>query len=113
MIQANELRIGNATSKGVIKSILENGVHFGFGKCSTFSNLEPIPLTEEILLKFGAIKQTVVLKYGRFILRLKKDYNYWHVTDLETMGYLSKIEFVHEWQNFVFVMNGEELTINL
>ena len=74
-------------------------------------DLTPIPLTEDILLKFGAKKQYdyLTFDYDRFRLIWKEKYNYFYVVDNETNAYLNKIEFVHEWQNFVFVMNGNEL----
>ena len=46
-MEAKELRIGNWTEQGSVKSMFENGVHTGFGKCVLFKDIEPIPLTEE------------------------------------------------------------------
>jgi hypothetical protein len=75
---------------------------------------DPIPLTEEWLLKFGSKKTLVneTLIFDRFKLVYKLAYKYWYVLDLNTLTYLTKVEFVHEWQNFVYIINGKELEIN-
>lgn len=72
----------------------------------------PIPLTPDWLHKLGAVKElgSVLYSYGRFVLHWKEKYNYWYVTDKQG-NYMTKVEFVHEWQNFVYVMDGNELTI--
>ena len=76
------------------------------------NDIEPIPLIEEWLVKSNAKRindnfQSYILE--RFILTWKSAYKYWYVMDSESLTYLTKIEFVHEWQNFYFVMQGEEL----
>jgi len=73
---------------------------------------KPIQLTEEWLVKsnakiINANFQSYILE--RFILTWKSAYKYWYVMDSESLTYLTKIEFVHEWQNFYFVMQGVEL----
>lgn len=73
---------------------------------------KPIQLTKEWLLKFGGIilcDNDFI--FDRFILLYKKAYNFWTVYDLNTLAYITKVEFVHEWQNVFFVLNGVELTI--
>ncbi len=67
----------------------------------------PIPLTDEWLEALGAERDHDFYVYDRFKLLWKKSYNYWYVMDRESLTYLTKIEFVHEWQNFVFAMNSE------
>jgi hypothetical protein len=77
-----------------------------------FDSVRPIPLTEEWILKFGAEKQTQYqFVHGRFRLIWKPEYKYWYVIHNDTLHYMNKIEFVHEWQNFMFVMGSEELQI--
>ena len=78
-------------------------------------DIRGIPITEDW---FAKLHETVIVdaknKYceiGRFKLIWKDAYKYWYVVDLETGIYMTKIEFVHEWQNFWSVMNGEELKI--
>jgi hypothetical protein len=113
-MKPNELRIGNITDKGTIKSFYENGVHVGMGKIYEFFILKPVPLTEQLLFDFGAIKKSdIIIYFDRFRLMWKKDYKYWYVSDKERLTYLTKIEFVHEFQNFVFAMNSEELKLKI
>ena len=50
---------------------------------------------------------------GSFMLIWKDAYKFWYVIDKQSLCYVTKIEFVHEWQNFVFVMKGKELKIKL
>lgn len=77
-----------------------------------WEGFEPIPLTEQWLLDFGARKRMEgVFVYDRFRLIWKESYKYWYVIDETEAAYLTKIGFVHEWQNFVYAMNTEELTI--
>jgi hypothetical protein len=128
MIQANELRIGNSTSKGVIKNILETGVHFGLGKCSTFRDLEPILLTEEILLNFGfekvveefeectnIIYELVIDTFTKIIIQ--SDFSF-GLEDKdnpdESLCFTNDIlKSVHRLQNLYFALKGEELTVKL
>lgn len=70
---------------------------------------EGIPLTDAWLEYFGAERYEDKYFYDRFKLIWKKAYKYWYIIDKESLTYLSKVEFVHEWQNFVYVMNGFEL----
>lgn len=80
--------------------------------CEPLTVFKPIPLTDGWLLRSGATVDGHKSLFSRFKLLWKSSYKYWYVVDKETNCYLTKIEFVHEWQNFVFVMDGTELTIN-
>lgn len=75
-------------------------------------DLTPIPLTEDWLLKFNAIKLSDnIFSYSRFKFIWKKEYNYWYVVDLFEQTYLTKINFVHEFQNFIYILDGKELIL--
>jgi len=75
-------------------------------------DLKPIPLTEEWLLKLGAIEEMLGhFLLDRFQLIWKESYNYWYIIDRYNACYYSKVEFVHEWQNLYFALNGSDLTI--
>lgn len=135
MIQANELRMGNLIShphhencivskiyRDSISVIIHDNVY-------TFSNrlLSPIPLTEEILIKFGF--QQSKGKYGPsfhimedngFVVMFTVEHwtdteenskwkNHWHVFGL-LKG--NKMKYVHQLQNLFFVLTGEELQYN-
>ena len=82
-----------------------------YPKSCKLKDVNPIPLTEEWIIKFGCTKDGEYLIKDRFKLIYRNDYNFWYVFDSLSDTYLTKIEFVHEWQNFFKVMNGTELTI--
>lgn len=117
-LSAQELRLGNYIEyAGVIceveeihkKTITTNGVN------APISSFLSIPLTKEWLFKFhpNALDlSNQIFRVGRFKLIWKFSYKYWYVVDDSSGAYMTKIEFVHEWQNFWHIMNGEELTIN-
>ena len=114
MIQPQELRIGNyveyriqdelderkewlelSTIDATDLVILESGIDEDF---------RPIPLTEEILLKFGFLK----------------DDNFYHLNNIWISNFYenyfsldgfdeTKIEYVHQLQNLYFALTGEEL----
>lgn len=75
---------------------------------------KPIPLTEEWLFKFGNVKKTKVIQvlevFERFGFIWKDEYGYWYVVT-KSGDYLTKIEFVHEYQNFIFSSTGTELVV--
>ena len=134
MIQANELRIGNyITDKWNstyirIESISKEGIDLEIEDDGNWPEcarrwIEPsirideifgIPLTEELLLKCGAISTVKgFYHHDRFSLRWIEAYKYWYVTDMETGCYITKVEFLHEWQNTWFILQGEELKIEI
>jgi hypothetical protein len=112
-MKAEELRIGNLYDQfGNITEV----------NWCTIKDLEkapkeqlwckPIPLTEEWLLKSGCEKKSDnIFTIDRFELRWKKAYKYWYVLDAITYNYFTKIEFVHEYQNFIFALTGQELEL--
>jgi len=120
MIKANELRIGSKlnyiTSEGEtlattldwqdLKWISEDEKGFNIVH-------SPIPLTEEILLKCGAVKHDECIHYSRFKMRWEHAYKFWNIVDSHSNASMTKIEYVHEWQNFIFIMDGKELKIEL
>lgn len=119
MIQANELRIGNLILITFKKEVeVVNARMIGFINQANIKGhqhpFEPILLTEEWLLKLGAQEvgiSTNLFEFNRFFLRWFPNYKYWYITDKYTNGYITKVEFVHEWQNIVFALNGQELEV--
>lgn len=140
MIKANELKIGNQIDKGIIVNFYETGVHVGLGKCFPFSDINPIPITDEWLLMLGFVK----IKEPRYV----NGYQYLlqvtgHHDNIETEGidrsgtwfdgiggyrwekdgsigvnvlckgnYVCKgANYVHELQNLFFALSGKELEI--
>jgi hypothetical protein len=80
---------------------------------------KPIPLTQEWLLKFHSDDEIEISKRfpdeitidDRFIFIWEQGLKYWYVVTAYHKEYLTKIEFVHEYQNFIFALTGEELSI--
>jgi hypothetical protein len=129
-MKATELRIGNYVLRsGHIEKVYQirnSGVDFyrGQNKKSiitqsyTYSGIEPIPLTEEWLLKFGFKYYSLpsennvkrgyyTMKYGstfKIIISNKKYY---------FLNFRKEIEYAHQLQNLYFALTGEELTIKL
>jgi hypothetical protein len=124
-MKASELKIGNyinTDAKDELRTVVEirhNTVSVKYIRSDTnqphqsmveYDRLTPIPLTEDWLLKSGCEKKSDnIFTIDRFELRWKKAYKYWYVLDAITYNYFTKIEFVHEWQNFYFVLQGTEL----
>jgi hypothetical protein len=129
-MKASELRIGNFV-KGkemnvcwTVEAIDSNSI-FSFGKWRSLDAFEPIPLTEEFLLKFGfvssmpyefftkwtfqnnnsRIKGWVLFFFNGKICRRylgKKNSIYWNKI---------KIHHVHQLQNLYYALTGKELTL--
>lgn len=116
MIQTNELRIGNWVDwngeKGIINQILEYEVVFKCGEDTLISDLKPIELTEEILLKCGFVRDGNTGYYTcekvGFTINLSG-----------TIGYRAciwsnkHINHLHQLQNLYFALTGKELEIEL
>ena len=110
-MKASELRIGNYILDGgdveevtyrVIEMLVKNQAEF-----------DPIPLTEEWLLKFGFDKRMFGWWSNALFLRTENRNGYfydWQKTN-ETAG--TYIEYVHQLQNLYFVLTGKELILTL
>lgn len=83
--------------------------------CEPITVFKPIELSEEILLKCPQTKKDgdAIILMDRFRFVWKPQYKYWYVLTKDYFEYLTKIEFVHELQNFVYPLSGTELEINL
>jgi len=104
-MEAKELRIGNWVK---LDSGTETIIRGGGINAIEMQQLrvEPIPLTEEWLLKFGFYKSNVT---ARIDLYPEDDgvYFYFNIDPAKRV----KIEYVHQLQNLFFALTGEELTI--
>ncbi len=136
-MKASELRIGNkiisygsvttvesVSNKGINTTASDNGKPYGMHSSTIeWDEFEPIPLTEEWLLKMKFIKyggsSTGIGYYSttikNSITRLENYLEVWtgkypvfHVRVGE-VGYTNKIEYVHQLQNLYFALTGEEL----
>ena len=114
-MKANELRIGNYVNyngKDCVFGIYDIVNLHDDEDCADLTN--PIPLTEEWLLKFGFIanKYNDEFTKGRYTLDCeytdKGVYNF--VIDMQTCIDVD-IKHVHQLQNLYFALTGEELSI--
>jgi len=75
------------------------------------ADLSPIPLTEELLLKFGFVFGN---NHGFYVLledNSKGDYNYDNVLFVLQYYGDDTCKYVHQLQNIYFALTGEELQI--
>ncbi|KKN06715.1 hypothetical protein LCGC14_1074420 [marine sediment metagenome] len=124
-MKATELRIGNYVSDvhanwdyWAVKTLGEKRCYYG-SFMEKYEHLQPIPLTEEWLKKFGLQKnesghwcnlvesyycyiEIVPFKNGIYSLGILGHYD-------ARLGYTSEIKYVHQLQNLYFALTGEEL----
>jgi hypothetical protein len=119
MINANELRIGNLIynqGKGISRRITTVSGNIILERTKGKMKLiEPIPLTEEWLLKCGGIDKDYTIE---FKCKGKKIVFSWfsrEVISKNRHGWNSKkykhIKYVHQLQNLYFALTNEELTM--
>ena len=73
--------------------------------------LNPIPLTEEILLKFGFFKKLGNYELENFRFHISQPMNFDGFVFCEGYSVITdKIQFVHQLQNLFFALKDEELT---
>lgn len=78
--------------------------------------VKPIPLTEEWLYKLsgGCIIEKIcenTITVDRFRLIWKPKYSYWYIVDDVHLTYITKAEYVHEWQGIYHALNGTQLVL--
>lgn len=81
--------------------------------------IQGIQLTEAWLRRFHTEEEigksvrfpNEITIYDRFLFIWKEQYKYWYVVTAYHKEYLTKIEFVHEYQNFIYTLMDIELTI--
>jgi len=122
-MKATELRIGNLV-KGkeinvywTVEAIDSNSI-FSHAKWRSLDAFEPIPLTEDFLLKFGfeeIYNSQFRLKFDH-IKHQEIGFDFSKVEDKSMQGFrfyghYIKIHHVHQLQNLYFALTGEELTL--
>lgn len=105
-MKANELRIGNYvidTEDGNVMQISSGGV------INSSHLMNPIPLTEEWVIKFGFAKFLSGIKgtdlkdeYEKDVVRISHWLGSFHFKNIE-------IKYVHSLQNLYFALTGQEL----
>jgi hypothetical protein len=119
-MKANELRIGNLVSYDgrvfEIDTIAKefptlNTIEYGIGVVD-WGNIEPIPLTEEWLLKFGfeSFHKRDFKKKGLFITTYFATPQTLVDDDFGNKRVL-ELKYVHQLQNLYFALTNEELTM--
>jgi hypothetical protein len=125
-MNANELRVGNwveANSPMMqVKEITEHtvGLYMPGSEADPFlydiDEINPIPLSPEILEKFGFGKD-ISSQYGGYLIKVKEGESIRIVND-ESIGWHWPMNgynrpitnYVHQLQNLIFALTGEELT---
>ena len=117
-MKANELRTGNLVFADLyedkhilVESICSknNDIFNSTAGDIPIHSIRPIPLTEELILRFHAIKTGSNYHVG--VLTLWKNINdgfYYFRYD----GFAEKIDFVHKLQNLYFALTQTELTLS-
>ncbi len=125
-MKAKELRIGNLVqfegefhtiasigSDETIRLRCEDSTHrnycHGTIGCYGMYSIDPIPLTEEWLLKFGFISNPYEDRYEKGLIHVECD-----KTKGATYLWINNmphIKHIHQLQNLYFAITGEELTI--
>jgi hypothetical protein len=113
-MKASELRIGNYYNEnGVVTQVSPSTIEeLWFAERSW---VQPIPLTEEWLLKFGIKQYNVdtINDCGDISYDGELFYIYSGLGDAESYGFAIKIQHVHQLQNLYFALTNEELVIKL
>ena len=128
-MKASELRIGNwvkyDSQYHVVTSIHRGGnvsvrlLDENFPSETTgITKIQPIPLTEEWLVKFGfnVIKHVMAkIALTEGWLEIETDFSYGIIPNEEAYSFghwwSGKLKYVHQLQNLYFALTGEELKI--
>ena len=112
-MKASELRIGNWFNNGDSNYVVDSSWFCDYlGSLGEHFTVNPIPLTEEWLLKFGFEKKIN-----------DDDFDYWLKGEFDdtflcehadgfcyNFGFGHELKHVHQLQNLYFALTGEELT---
>lgn len=127
MIKPNELRIGNLVYNDYLKKnkyvtgIFDNNIWLSDNidedsdQRASIEACQPIPLTEEWLLKFGfeekqGYSTSKYWKDDKFLYKLNGYFLVINET-YEGEALSDNIQYVHQLQNLYFALTGEELEI--
>ena len=119
MINAKELRLGNYVSHLGVKKVyaVQRLVNDSYciidhdKDCApNCDNIEPIPLTEDWLEKFG-FEQNEVWGSGWHLpnmeVQIGSEFRCFYMDSVDDVS----VKYVHQLQNLYFALTGEELTI--
>lgn len=113
-MKASETRLNNLIFKNGIITEITPDIMLELLRYST--PFEPMPLTEEILLRFGFIKES---KFSYSFKNFLVEFMFQDITlsfrikisEKESV-FLTDLHYVHELQNLYFALTKEELTLN-
>ena len=112
-MKASNLRIGNYVNFGIVNEPIK--VLSINPSSTTIEMAQPIPLTEEWLLKFGFSRDPKIggdrieFRVYRFdVLTFNTNHGWWH--NLQHLN-ATPLDYVHQLQNLFFALTGEELTL--
>jgi hypothetical protein len=113
MIQAKELRIGNWVYDREDKCDIQI---MDLDDLRYFMYYEPIPLTEEWLLKFEFEKKNNQYILDDYCVELIFDKTGWLMGEfdfnVDNFNYIgTNINYIHQLQNLYFALTGEELIL--
>ena len=133
MIQAKDLRIGNIllyngkqVSVAGISSPQQIRLYDGIGmdEWVFIDQLSPVPLTDEMLIRFGlnvihgttSDKDAVYVDFKDYRLYLPRMDGFVKASlhyNADSIWYpcLRKLDYIHEYQNIIYSLTGEELTL--
>lgn len=125
-MEANELRIGNIvwSNDGHYDKIEDEVTGIEYNRVSTkycktpylpISNIEPIPLAEKWILKFGFKKVESLCEGGYSLNNVNLSINSINEINFylfEFGDWYIKIKFLHQLQNIFFALTGKELKSN-
>mgnify|MGYP000976602942 CR=1 FL=1 len=110
-MKASELRIGN-----LVLDAFGDICDIDFIRICNVEKmkLQPIPITEEWLLKFGFRKDGMYYENAHLQLSkiISKNGYDCYCTDLDFSVFMTELEHIHQLQNLYFALTGEELTLN-
>ncbi len=136
-LKCTDLRIGNYVNiEGdvvKVKEIYEKSIHYTYGEYESYATedfIQPIELTEEVLVKIGFEDRKGYFNYSRVfgdennycdsiyiyycprLNHFKFTHNIVEKLDLQTMD-LYNIKYLHQLQNAHFILTNKELNIEL
>jgi len=121
MIQKEHLRIGNLVKYGtaiyIVDELRDNNITLCDSEFipdtyyGTYAEIEPIPLTEDLLVRLGFVQKESVytLRLASFELVFYKYSNSLEFY-LESVGV--DIMYAHQLQNLIFALSGTNLKLN-
>lgn len=114
-MEAKELRIGNLYyyTAHLCKEVseIDDAYSLYLLQENDMKDCEPIPLTEEWLLRFGFEDRFVIEAYIKGDIIVREDYKIGIHDGLHNNTFIKDMEYVHQLQNLYFALTEEELEL--